>query len=128
MLFKKSDRPHRLQGAYIPDDEIYAVTDYLRERYDQSYIFEHEALKQQAELKEIASDELFEDVAYFVVDSNNASINSIQKQFEIGFNRAQKLVEMLEYYHIVSPSQGTKAREVLVNMRELNTILGKEEN
>ena len=128
MLFKKSDRPHRLQGAYIPDEEIYAVTDFIRERYDQNYIFEHEALKQQAELKEIASDELFEDVAYFVVETNNASINSIQKQFEIGFNRAQKLVEMLEYYHIVSPSQGTKAREVLVNMRELNTILGKEEN
>ena len=127
MLFKKSDRPHRLQGAYIPDEEIYKVTDYIRERYDQNYIFEHEALRQQAELKEIASDDLFEDVAYFVVETANASINSIQKQFEIGFNRAQKIVEMLEYYQIVSQSQGTKAREVLVNISQLNDILGKNE-
>ena len=127
MLFKRSDRPHRLQGAYIPDDEIYRVTDFIRERYDKNYIFEHEALRQQAELKEIASDDLFEDVAYFVVETENASINSIQKQFEIGFNRAQKIVEMLEYYQIVSQSQGTKAREVLVNVSQLNDILGKNE-
>lgn len=126
MLFKKSDRPHRLQGAYIPDNEIYQATDYIRERYPANYIFEHEALKQLAELKEIASDDLFEDVAYFVVDTENASINSIQKEFEIGFNRAQKIVEMLEYYSIVSASQGTKAREVLVTYNELNQILGKK--
>jgi DNA segregation ATPase FtsK/SpoIIIE, S-DNA-T family len=125
MLFKRSDRPHRLQGAYIPDNEIYQATDYIRERYPANYIFEHEALKQLAELKEIASDDLFEDVAYFVVDSQNASINSIQKEFEIGFNRAQKIVEMLEYYSIVSSSQGTKAREVLVTYEQLNEILGK---
>ncbi len=126
MLFKKSDRPHRLQGAYIPDNEIYQATDYIRERYPANYIFEHEALKQLAELKEIASDDLFEDVAYFVVDTENASINSIQKEFEVGFNRAQKIVEMLEYYSIVSASQGTKAREVLVTYDELNQILGKK--
>jgi DNA segregation ATPase FtsK/SpoIIIE, S-DNA-T family len=128
MLFKKSDRPHRLQGAFIPDEEIYKVTDFIRSRYDKDYIFEHEALKQQAELKEIASDDLFEDVAYFVVETENASINSIQKQFEIGFNRAQKIVEMLEYYNIVSTSQGTKAREVLVTMSQLNEILGKNQD
>ncbi len=128
MLFKKSDRPHRLQGAFIPDEEIYKVTDFIRERYDKNYIFEHEALRQQAELKEVASDDLFEEVAYFVVETENASINSIQKQFEIGFNRAQKIVEMLEYYHIVSQSQGTKAREVLVSKSQLNDILGKNES
>ncbi|MCK9235370.1 MAG: DNA translocase FtsK [Acholeplasmataceae bacterium] len=128
MLFKKSDRPHRLQGAYIPDDEIYRVTDYIRDNYASKYIFEHKDLQQQVQLKEIATDELFEDVAYFVVDSQNASINNIQKQFEVGFNRAQKIVEMLEYYQIVSSSQGTKAREVLVNFDELNRILGKDED
>jgi S-DNA-T family DNA segregation ATPase FtsK/SpoIIIE len=77
-------------------------------------------------MREVANDELFEDVAYFVVQSGNASINSIQKEFEIGFNRAQKLVEMLEEYQIVSQSQGTKAREVLVSISELKTILGHD--
>ncbi|PKK93256.1 MAG: hypothetical protein CVV61_05550, partial [Tenericutes bacterium HGW-Tenericutes-6] len=123
MLLKRSDRTHRLQGAYIPDDEIYQVTDFIRNQYEPQYIFEHDALKQQAKMREAVSDDLFNDVAYFVVQTGNASINSIQKEFEIGFNRAQKLVEMLEQYDIVSPSQGTKAREVLVNVHELEDIL-----
>ncbi len=126
MLLKRSDRAHRLQGAYIPDEEIYAVTDFIRKQFKPEYIFEHDSLKQQARQREVANDELFEDVAYFVVQTGNASINSIQKEFEIGFNRAQKLVEMLEEYQIVSPSQGTKAREVLVSVSELKTILGHE--
>ncbi|QWB96489.1 DNA translocase FtsK [Mycoplasmatota bacterium] len=126
MLLKKDDRAHRLQGAYIPDDEIYKVTDFIRANQKAEYVFEHEELKQQVEMKEVASDDLFEDVAYFVVENQNASINSIQKQFEIGFNRAQKIVEMLEYYQIVSESQGTKAREVLVSLMELKEILGHE--
>ncbi len=126
MLLKREDRAHRLQGAYIPDDEIYAITDFIRDHNKPDYVFAHEDLKQQVELNEIASDELFEDVAYYVVENQNASINSLQKQFEIGFNRAQKIVEMLEYYNIVSASQGTKAREVLMNISELNDVLGKE--
>jgi len=124
MLLKKDDRAHRLQGAYIPDDEIYAVTDFIRDNQKADYIFEHEDLRQQVEMKEVASDDLFEDVAYYVVEKQNASINSIQKEFEIGFNRAQKIVEMLEYYQIVSESQGTKARQVLVSLMELKEILG----
>ena len=79
MLLKKDDRAHRLQGAYIPDDEIYKVTDFIRSNQKADYVFEHEELKQQVEMKEVASDDLFEDVAYFVVENQNASINSIQK-------------------------------------------------
>jgi S-DNA-T family DNA segregation ATPase FtsK/SpoIIIE len=124
MLLKRSDRTHRLQGAFIPDEEIYAVTDFIRKQSGGSnYVFEHDALKQQARAREAVNDELFHDVAYFVVESGNASINSIQKEFTIGFNRAQKLVEMLEEYEIVAPNQGTKAREVLVTISELNDIL-----
>jgi len=126
MLLKRSDRTHRLQGAFIPDEEIYAVTDFIKKNMDSQYIFDHDALKQSARGKEIITDDLFEDVAYFVVQTGNASINSLQKEFEIGFNRAQKLVEMLEEYQIVSPSQGTKAREVLVSINDLKEILGHD--
>jgi S-DNA-T family DNA segregation ATPase FtsK/SpoIIIE len=125
MLLKRSDRAHRLQGAYIPDSEIYAVTDYIRQQFKPDYIFDHDSLRQQAKTKELITDDLFEEVAYFVVQNQNASINTIQKQFEIGFNRAQRIVEMLEAYEIVAPAQGTKAREVLVNTHELEEILSQ---
>ena len=126
MLLKRSDRTHRLQGAFIPDEEIYAVTDFIKKNMGSQYIFDHDALKQTARGKEIITDDLFEDVAYFVVQTGNASINSLQKEFEIGFNRAQKLVEMLEEYQIVTPSQGTKAREVLVSVSDLKELLGHD--
>jgi len=100
--------------------------DFIKKNMDSQYIFDHDALKQSARGKEIITDDLFEDVAYFVVQTGNASINSLQKEFEIGFNRAQKLVEMLEEYQIVSPSQGTKAREVLVSINDLKEILGHD--
>jgi S-DNA-T family DNA segregation ATPase FtsK/SpoIIIE len=125
MLLKRTDRAHRLQGAYIPDSEIYAVTDYICQQFKPDYIFDHDSLKQQSRAKELITDDLFEEVAYFVVQNQNASINTIQKQFEIGFNRAQRIVEMLEAYDIVSPTQGTKAREVLVNHSELENILSQ---
>jgi S-DNA-T family DNA segregation ATPase FtsK/SpoIIIE len=123
MLLKRSDRSHRLQGAFIPDHEIYAVTDFIRSHYDSNYVFEHDALKTHGQAKDIINDDLFVDVAYYVVQTGKASINSLQNEFGLGFNRAQKLVEMLEYYQIVAQNQGTKAREVLVNVNELKEIL-----
>jgi S-DNA-T family DNA segregation ATPase FtsK/SpoIIIE len=123
MLLKRADRTHRLQGAYIPDDEIYAVTDFIRKQSEPDYIFEHDALKQQLKNKQIITDDLFSDVARYVVSTGSSSINTIQKEFEIGFNRAQRLFEMMEEYEIVSKGQGTKAREVLVTPSELEDIL-----
>ncbi len=125
MLLKRADRTHRLQGAYIPDDEIYAVTDFIRKQSQARYIFEHDALKQSLRSKEVITDDLFHDVAYYVVQTGNASINTIQKEFEIGFNRAQRLFEMMEEYEIVSRGQGTKAREVLVTLEELKDMFNQ---
>lgn len=127
MLLKKNERPHRLQGAYIPDREIDLLTDHIRQQQATNYIFGHEDLKRKAGFDVDDIDDLFEDVAYFVVRNGSASINSIQKEFEIGFNRAQKLVEMLEYYDIVAGSSGTKAREVLVNIIQLNEMFNRDD-
>ena len=127
MLLKRADRTHRLQGAYIPDDEIYAVTDFIRKQSNPDYIFEHDALKQQLKNKQVITDDLFSDVCRYVVSTGNSSINTIQKEFEVGFNRAQRLFEMMEEFEIVSKGQGTKAREVLVSPSELEEILANIE-
>lgn len=124
MLLKEGDRAVRIQGAYISNQEIDDTIDFIKQQRKPNYIFKHEELKRKMEYKEEVDDDLFEDVAYYVVREQNASINAIQKEFEIGFNRAQKLVTLLEQREIVSPSQGTKAREVLVTFDELNDILG----
>lgn len=125
MLLKEGDSIHRLQGAYISDYEIDATVDYIKEFHGPEYIFEHEDLKQQVKVKEATADELFEPVAYFVVELGNASINGIQKNFNIGFNRAQNLVELLEQHQFVSSAQATKAREVLATIADLDDFFGK---
>lgn len=118
MLFKETDQIIRLQGAWIPDDEIYAITDYIRRHSEPNYVFQHEELQQKARVMMDLSDELFVPVARFVVTEQRCSINSIQKEFSIGFNRAQTLVDALENYWIVSEAQGTIAREVLVKTQD----------
>ncbi len=118
MLFKETDQVIRLQGAWIPDSEIYDVTDFIRKHSEPNYVFQHEELQQKAKFMMDLSDELFVPVAKFVVQEQRCSINSIQKEFSIGFNRAQTLVDALENYHIVSEAQGTVAREVLIKTQD----------
>lgn len=124
MLFKETERPIRLQGAFLKDAEIERVTDFIRDQMPPNYLFDHESLRTFSIKKDTAaSDDLLYPVAQFVVRENNASINAIQKEFGVGFNRAQRIVELLEEQGIVSKNEGTKARQVLVTMAELENML-----
>ena len=122
MLLKISDAPVRLQGAYISDDEIYEVTSMIKAQQETNYVFGHEELKRKIE-KASSLDELFPDVARFVVEQQSCSMNSIQKQFGIGFNRAQDIVKSLIDTGIVEDAQGTKAKEVAVSLYDLDDVL-----
>ncbi len=124
MLFKETERPIRLQGAFLKDSEIERITDFIREQMAPNFLFDHDSLRTFTIKKDsAASDDLMYPVAQFVVRENNASINAIQKEFGIGFNRAQRIVELLEEQGIVSKNEGTKARQVLVTMAELENML-----
>ena len=123
MLIRDGESMQRVQGAYISDDEIDAVTNFIRKQASPSYLFEHESLSQTLGQAQDASDDLFEEVARYVVENQVASINQIQRQFKIGFNRAQKLFDMLAESGIVSESLGSKPREILVSERELEEML-----
>ena len=132
----KTDQPlQRAQGAYISDDEIGAVADYLLDNYDSDFIFSHDDLckkVQQAGGVTISrkeaeeSDDLLYEIASACVQQGTCSINSIQGSFGLGFNRAQRIVTMLEDRGVVSPKNGTKGREILVDIYELNKMFGKE--
>ena len=102
------------------------VTDFIRQQMAPDYLFDHESLRSFTIKKDTsASDDLLYPVAQYVVSENSASINSIQKQFGIGFNRAQRIVELLEEMNIVAKSEGTKPRQVLVTLAELEKYVMK---
>jgi len=120
MLYKLQSRPIRLQGAYIKDDEIERVTEFIRNQMEPDYLIELEELKTfqyKNDIKE--KDELIYPAIRYVVQEQTASINKLQTEFEIGFNRAQKIIEVLEQEGIVSASEGTKPRKVLVTPEEI---------
>ena len=123
MLLKEAERPIRLQGAYISNNEIDSVIDFIKNQQSPQYLIRHEDLKNKVESKELVNDDKFSEVAYYVVEEGTCSINAISKQFNLGFNRAQRIATLLVQYGIVGEGQGTKAREVLVNMNELENIL-----
>jgi len=126
MLYNDSVNEQRLQGAYISNEEISAITDYIRERDDYEYMFTQEDLEAKIDQptdSEGINDPLFTTIARFVVENNSASINRIQKEFGIGFNRAQAIMKGLEELGIVSEGLGSRARNVEVDMNSLEGIL-----
>lgn len=127
MFFKNDFGTTRIQGAFIKDEEINAVCDFIRNQAGPDYIFNHDKLSQSADeqYRKENTDELFDDVARYVVEMQNASINNLQKRFNIGFNRAQSLIDLLESAGVVSPATPGKARRVLVDEEQLEEILHK---
>jgi S-DNA-T family DNA segregation ATPase FtsK/SpoIIIE len=123
MLFSEAGQPQiRVQGAYISDEEIQHVNDYIRSQQEVDYMFTQDNLVKRATQQE-NYDELLPEVARYVVLQGECSINKISKEFRIGFNRAQTIVESLADLNIVSDNLGSKARTVNVTMDELDTIL-----
>lgn len=123
MLFSESGQPQiRVQGAYISDEEIHSVNDFIRDQREPNYQFDQDKLVKRATQSE-TSDDLLSEVARYVVIQGECSINKISKEFRIGFNRAQKIVEMLSEIGVVSDNLGSKARTVNVTMDELDNLL-----
>ena len=127
MLFKVEDLPTRIQGAYISDEEIQGVCEYIRSNYKPDYLFTHEDLQNKvkdaygANNKENSEDmELVYSVAVYVVERGSCSINSIQTTFSLGFRRASNIVDILEEMGIVGASKGTTGREILVTLAEVD--------
>ena len=70
-------------------------------------------------------DPLFEDEARLFIKRNNASTSLLQRQYEIGYNRANRIMDQLELASIVGPNRGYKPRVVLVDLPTLEVILKK---
>ncbi len=134
MLLKEIDRPRRLQGAFITDEEIDYVTDYIRAESTPEYVFTHEDIKAKFEKDQLGSaqnngesEEMLYQASRFFIESETCSVNLLQQQFNVGFNRASRIVGALEEMGIVSGKQGTKGREILVTLEQLNEMFERTE-
>ena len=132
MLIKNNGLPERVQGAYISDDEIGSICDYICEHYEPDFLFTHDELRKKTSGGGAAggngrdsaaeSEDLLYQIALYCIESGMCSINSIQNSFGLGFNRASRIVAILEERGIVSPKNGTKGREILVDSYRLKEM------
>ncbi len=108
-------RLQRIHGAYITEEEIALVTEFLKEQkepdYDESVT--EAPSEEKEELGEEDYDERYDDAVALVTKNGQASISMIQRHLRIGYNRAARIIEVMEREGIVGPSDGAKAREVL---------------
>lgn len=121
MLFFPSgeSKPLRVQGAYVSETEVLDVVDFIKGQeativYDEQLLALEQTDIQTFEAEnEATSDELLPEVIQFVVEQQKASTSMIQRRFKVGYNRAARLMEMMEGQAIIGPNEGTKPRQVL---------------
>ncbi len=126
MLFLENgaSKPVRLQGNFVSDDEIDRITQYIKRQRKPNYLIEMEELSHYS-IEEF-EDELFFDACEFTFEQGAASSSSLQRRFRIGYNRAARLIDMMEDNGLVSQANGSKPRKLLMTKQEFKEKMGNE--
>lgn len=122
-----ASKPIRVQGCFIDDDEIEALCDYIKKQGESEYDeniqkeIDEKAVKDkkspfEGEEEEENYDPLFEKAAEVVIESGTASTSFLQRKLSVGYARGAKIIDQLQDYGVIGPSEGSKPRKVLMNM------------
>lgn len=122
MLFIENgtSKPVRIQGAFISDEEIEHVVEHVRSQGEPDYLFVQEELIKKSDFEE--QDELLLEACKFAVEQGNLSTSSLQRHFRIGYNRAARMIDMMEEKGIITESKGSKPRDVLITEQDLEKL------
>lgn len=121
-------KPIRIQNAFISTDEVEKITNfiYVQKGYSKRYFLPSLYDKRKESAGDFLSDldPMFEEAARVIVRHQQGSVSLLQRKLKLGYSRAARIVDQLEQAGIVGPSEGSKAREVIVESEEqLETIL-----
>jgi len=124
-------KPKRIQGALISDQEIKRVVSYIKEKSGSpNYITE---IVERQKVRGVAGvgidggsdddDELFQEAKELIINSGKASASFLQRKLSIGYARAARLLDILEESGIIGPSNGAKAREIMVSKEQYEAMI-----
>lgn len=124
-------KPKRIQGALISDQEIKRVVSYIKEKSGSpNYITE---IVERQKVRGVAGvgidggsdddDELFQEAKELIINSGKASASFLQRRLSIGYARAARLLDILEESGIIGPSNGAKAREIMVSKEQYEAMI-----
>ncbi len=113
----------RIQGAYISEEEVGRIVDFLKEQsapeYDETVVESNETDEDNNKgegSKEY--DEKYDEAVALVTNTGHASISMVQRHLRIGYNRAARIIEIMEKEGVIGPADGAKKREILVKSYE----------
>ena len=136
MLFQIDGELTRLQCPFVDTPDIVRICDFIKEQEDNDrdinheepyllpeYVGKDEGGGSDANVGNVKDrDPLFEEAVRFIVMGNTASTSSLQRRYEIGYNRAGRLMDQMEHAGIVGPAQGSKPRQVLVSPMDIDQL------
>jgi DNA segregation ATPase FtsK/SpoIIIE, S-DNA-T family len=117
MLFFPVGEPSsiRIQGVYVSDEEVRRLADATsiqrKPNFDDAFLHLNDP-EEETGFKNLTEDPLYEEVKQFVLDTRRASTSTIQRHFGLGYNRAARIMDMLEQKGIIGPQQGSKPRDI----------------
>ena len=119
-----SAEPTRLQGAFVSDDEVHQVVNFVKEQAPTNYVEGLLSGEAAIETTNIVnpnanSDELFDQAVAFVLESQKTSISALQRQLRIGYNRAANLIDALENAGVLAPADINGSRRILAQKDQL---------
>jgi S-DNA-T family DNA segregation ATPase FtsK/SpoIIIE len=129
MLYHPSDAPKtvRLQGCFVSDTDIESVTEYIsggnEAEFDENIVADIASPESEAP-EDDDYDELFPKAVEIVLEYGQASISMLQRRLRVGYARAARLVDEMEVRSIVSPFEGSKARQVLITWDAYEEMFG----
>ena len=115
MLPPGTAKLQRIHGAYVSEVEIRKITEFLRKQRKPSYdetVLEYQERAENGEA-DAEQDEKYDEAVSLVMETRQASISMLQRRLRVGYNRAARMIEMMERQGLVTPTDGTRPREVL---------------
>ena len=119
MLYLSADssKPVRIQGAFLSDDEVEKVVDFVKSQSKAQYdpnMTPSEVSSQSGDFSTEEVDPLYKEVLLFIAKTQKASASLLQRRFKIGYNRAARIIDMLEEDGYIGPVDGSKTRKVFL--------------
>lgn len=125
-------KPIRVQGTFVSDMEVSKVIDFVKSQVTEEESNYNEDIISKIDRTNsvdtnLETDEILSDAIELVVTSGQASVSMLQRRFRVGYNRAARVMDMMEERGIVGPQEGSKPRQVLMNEAELKQLNSNEE-